>query len=157
MPPPVFLDPGTLDLDQIIADRETIQRHNPQRYEFALLDAVIYRDAENHIYAGYHDVRADAWWTRAHIPGRPLMPGVLMLETAAQLASYMVHQVFESDDFLGFAGADGVKFRGTVEPPCRLVMIGKGRQVKPRRIICDTQGFVDGVMVFEATIRGIFV
>ena len=143
-----------MDFSNLVADRAQIERVNPHRYEFCLLDGVVMLDKQRAIYAGYHDLRPDAFWVRGHIPGRPLFPGVLMIEAAAQLASYLYRQVFPSDRFLGFAGVDGVKFRGTVTPPSRFVIIGHGREMKPRRMICESQGFVGQTMVFEGVITG---
>lgn len=154
MPPPVFLDPKTLDFSQVVADREAIMRGNPQRHEFQLLDAVVHCDKEQRLFAGYHDVRPDDWWVRGHVPGRPLFPGVLMIEVAAQLASFIAHFMLGDERFIGFAGVDEVKYRGVVTPPCRFVVIGQGREIKPRRIVCAAQGFVDGTMVFEGVITG---
>jgi 3-hydroxyacyl-[acyl-carrier-protein] dehydratase len=154
MPPPVILDPSALDFSRPIADREAIMRVNPHRHEFALLDGIVYSDPEHGIFAGYHDVRPDAWWVRAHIPGRPLFPGVLMIEVAAQLASYLTQVALQRTSFMGFSGVDQVKFRGTVTPPARFVVIGRGKQLKPRRSICEVQGFVDNAMVFEGVITG---
>jgi 3-hydroxyacyl-[acyl-carrier-protein] dehydratase len=154
MPPPVILDPATLDCSRVVADAEAIRRALPHRHEFALLDAVVHLDRASQIFAGYVDVRPDAWWARGHIPGRPLFPGVLMIEAAAQLSSYVWQQIVQGDRFLGLVGADNVKYRGTVEPPCRLIFVGRGRDVRTRRLICDTQGFVAGTMVFEGTLTG---
>ena len=154
MPPPIILDPSQLDLANLIADRAQIERANPHRFEFALLDAIVHVDVQRGVYAGYHDVRPDAFWVRCHVPGRPLFPGVLMIEVAAQLASYLHHSVFPGRGFLGFVGVDGVKFRGTVEPPCRFVVVGRALQMRPRRLICEAQGFVGQNMVFEGTITG---
>ena len=154
MPPPAFLDPATLDLDHPIFTREQIQQYNPQRHEFALLDAIVLIDEARQLFAGYHDVREDAWWTRGHIPGRPLFPGVLMIEVAAQLASFLTHHLLKFEGFIGFAGVDNVKFRGAISPPARFVVIARGHKIRPRRIICDTQGFVDNTMVFEGRITG---
>ncbi len=154
MPPPLILDPRTLDFGNIVADHDAIARANPQRHEFDLLDAVILADTQRGIYAGYHDIRADDWWVRAHIPGRPLLPGVLMIEIAAQLSSFLTHQVIPEDKFVGVAGVDGVKFRGAIVPPCRFLVIGRMIEVRPRRIRSAAQGFVDGTMVFEAEITG---
>jgi 3-hydroxyacyl-[acyl-carrier-protein] dehydratase len=154
MPPPASLDPAKLDFSQLLADRAAIERVNPHRFEFALLDGVVHLDIAQGIYAGYHDVREDAFWVRGHVPGRPLLPGVLMIEAAAQLASYLYHRLFPDLGFLGFAGVDDVKFRGVVAPPCRLVILGRGLQMKPRRMICASQGFVGATMVFEGTITG---
>jgi 3-hydroxyacyl-[acyl-carrier-protein] dehydratase len=157
MPPPPILDPAQLDLSNIVADITDIQRCNPHRYEFQLLDAVVLADFERNRFAGYHDVREDAFWVRGHIPGRPLMPGVLMIEATAQLASWVYHRAFENAGFLGFVGVDSVRFRGVVEPPARLVFVGHHTQLKPRRVKWSTQGFVDGTMVFEGNITGMAV
>ena len=154
MPPPAILDPTTLDFAHPVATREQIAQVNPHRHEFALLDAVVLFDESSAIFAGYHDVRADEFWVRGHIPGRPLFPGVLMLEVAAQLASYMKYRILGRETFFGLTGLDQVKYRGTVEPPCRFVVVGHGVEVRPRRTRCLTQGFVNGTMVFEAMISG---
>ncbi len=157
MHPLAILDPTQLDCSQPLADREAIARLNPHRYEFALLDAVVLMDQEHGLFAGYHDVRPDEFWVRGHIPGRPLFPGVLMIETVAQLASYVYHVRFPSQNFLGFTGVDGVKFRGVVQPPARFLIVGRAKEMKPRRMICEMQGFVNGAMVFEGTITGMTV
>lgn len=157
MPPQVFIDPTQLDFDHPIAGREQVQQLNRQRYEFQLLDAVVLCDRERVLMAGYHDVRPDAWWVRGHIPGRPLFPGVLMIECAAQLSSFLYHQFYGSEHFLGFVGVDDVKFRGTVEPPARFVVVARGREIKRKRLICETQGFVDGRFVYEGVITGMMV
>lgn len=154
MPPPVILEPSALELNHVLVARDEIAALNPQRHEFALLDAIVYMDLDRAVFAGYHDIRPDAWWTRAHIPGRPLFPGVLMIEAAAQLASYMHKRVLKTEGFLGFAGVDGVKFRGAVVPPARFLIIAHATSIKPRRTICQAQGFVDGSMVFEGEITG---
>lgn len=154
MPPPLIVDPSTLDFDNVIADIEAIQKVNAHRHEFQLLDAIVYCDTEQKVYAGYHDVRPDAWWARGHIPGRPLFPGVLMIECAAQLASYLSTTVLDLKGFLGFVAVDQVKFRGTVEPPARFVVVGKATELKRRRTVSLMQGFVENRFVFEAKITG---
>lgn len=157
MPPPPILDPVELDLSRIVAGPQQIEEANPHRYEFRLLDAVVLLDQDRNAFAGYHDVRPDAFWVRGHIPGRPLFPGVLMVEAAAQLASYLHHQVFDTPQFLGFVGVDNVKFRGTVAPPARFVIIGRSKILKPRRMVAELQGFVNNAMVFEGEITGMAV
>jgi 3-hydroxyacyl-[acyl-carrier-protein] dehydratase len=154
MPPPLILDPTKLDYDHPFADRAAILGVNPHRYEFALLDAVVLLDPVQGLYAGYHDVRPDEFWVRGHIPGRPLFPGVLMIEVAAQLSSFAAHHVLKVGRFIGFAGVDKVKFRGTITPPARFVVVARQLDLKPRRVISAAQGFVDGTMVFEAEITG---
>ncbi len=154
MPPAAILDPATLDNSDVVYDKAKIHELNPQRYEFDLLDAVIHVDMERQIFAGYHDLRPDAWWVRGHIPGRPLFPGVLMIEVAAQLASLLTHALAPSGRFIGFGGVDNVKFRGAIEPPARFLVIGKALEIRSRKTVCQAQGFVRGAMVFEAVITG---
>ena len=43
---------------------------------------------------GYKDVTDNEFWIRGHIPGRPLMPGVIMIEAAAQLCSFFLKEIF---------------------------------------------------------------
>jgi 3-hydroxyacyl-[acyl-carrier-protein] dehydratase len=157
MPPPPILDPSQIDLTRLIAGPEQIEQANPHRHEFRLLDGVVHLDQATAVYAGFHDIRPGAFWVRGHIPGRPLFPGVLMIEAAAQLASYLHYVIFPRTEFLGFIGVDAVKFRGVVQPPCRFVIVGRGKVMKPRRMVCDSQGFVDGKMVFEGEISGMTV
>jgi len=102
----------------------------------------------------WRDVRDDEFWVPGHIPGRPLFPGVLMIEAAAQLASFMVLRRLPDHDFLGFAGVDDVKFRGQVVPGDRLYVLMEQTEFRRRRCICNTQGLVRGEIVFEATITG---
>ncbi|MBV9126303.1 MAG: beta-hydroxyacyl-ACP dehydratase [Planctomycetes bacterium] len=156
MPPPAHLDPAGLDLGHVVADQEAIRRFNPQRFEMEQLDAIVLVDAAQHLVAGYKDVRADEFWVRGHMPGYPLMPGVLICEAAAQLCSYyvMAHGL-NRGDFMGFGGMDQVRFRSPVRPGDRLVLIGKGIRVHRRQMVFNVQGFVGTTMVFEGDILGV--
>jgi 3-hydroxymyristoyl/3-hydroxydecanoyl-(acyl carrier protein) dehydratase len=80
-----------------------------------------------------------------------------MIEVAAQLSSYLAHRMLGDDRFIGLTGVDAVKFRGTVIPPARFVIVGQGLELRIRRIRCAVQGFVGGTMVFEAMITGMAV
>lgn len=157
MPPPALLDLSTIDLSRVIVARDQIYERLPHRYEFMQLDGILYLDLANVVAVGYRDVRSDEWWVRGHIPGRPLLPGVLMVESAAQLAAYVRAAMLNTIDFMGFAGIDDTKFREAVSPPARLYLVGRGEQVKPRRVICQVQGFVEGRMVFHTRITGLVI
>lgn len=157
MPPKPFVDPASLDFNKLLATREDILKVNPHRFEFALLDGVLSIDRDQYLIVGYRDVKADEFWVRGHIPGRPLFPGVLMVETSAQLVSYYAVSENMGNGFLGFGAADAIKFRGEVVPGQRLVMMGKMVELKSRRIVGDTQGFVDGKMVYEGRITGMWL
>jgi len=155
MPPKLIVDPNTLDLNRVEDDIEGIRRYNRQRYEMELLTAVVRYNAEEQYVVAYKDTSANDFWVRGHIPGRPLMPGVLICECAAQTCSYYFGRSTGQDRFLGFAGLSDVKFRGQIVPGDRLVMVAKLREVKSRISTFDCQGFVNGRMVFEGSIQGV--
>src|SRR5438105_12831005 len=156
MPPPLIVDPATVDLRQVVADREAIRRVNPQRYEMEQRTAIVLMDSEQHLIAGYKDVGDDEFWVRGHLPDYPLLPGVLICEAAAQLCSYyIVTSGLLQGDFLGFGGMEKVRFRGPVHPGDRLVLIGKLVRYHRRQTVFNVQGFVGTSMVFHADIIGV--
>ena len=157
MPPKPILDLSQLDEGKVVASQEEIYSWNPHRFEFQMLDAICHLNYEDGTIVGYRDIRPDEFWVRGHIPGRPLFPGVLMIETAAQLVSYYAMTATKRHDFIAFAGVEGVRFRGQVVPGDRLVMVGKMLELRPRRCIGTTQAFVRGEMVYEGLITGMWV
>jgi 3-hydroxyacyl-[acyl-carrier-protein] dehydratase len=156
MPPVLHFDLANLDLSRVEADKEGIRKLLPQRFEMEQLDAVVFLDAPNSLIVGYKDVRADEFWVRGHMPGFPLMPGVLLCEAAAQLCSYYVSAKKICDcDFIGFAGLENVRFRGMVRPGDRLVLVAKGVKIHRRQTIFNVQAFVGATMVFHGDIIGV--
>jgi 3-hydroxyacyl-[acyl-carrier-protein] dehydratase len=156
MPPTLHLDPARLDFTTIQADQEAVRRVNPQRYEMEQLSAIVLLDPEQHLIAGYKDVGQEEFWVRGHMPDYPLLPGVLMCEAAAQLCSYYIMtQNLMQGDFVGFGGLENVRFRGTVHPGDRLVLIGKAVRLHRRQTIFNVQGFVGATMVFHGDIIGV--
>jgi 3-hydroxyacyl-[acyl-carrier-protein] dehydratase len=156
MPPPLIVDPTSLDLSRVVADREAIRRVNPQRFELEQLTAVVLMDREQEIVAGYKDVGADEFWVRGHMPDDPLLPGVLICEAAAQLCSYYIVMVgLLESGFLGFGGMENVRFRSPVRPGDRLLLIGKSVRIHRRLTVFNVQGFVGTTMVFHGDILGV--
>lgn len=156
MPPQMLLDPSQLDLNRVVADQEAIRRVNPQRHEMEHLTAIVHVDPEQNLIVGYKDVRADEFWVRGHMPGYPLLPGVLLCESAAQLCSYYcVTQGLLEADFVGFGGMENVRFRSPVRPGDRLVLIAKTLKMNRRQTLFNVQGFVGATMVFHADIIGV--
>jgi 3-hydroxyacyl-[acyl-carrier-protein] dehydratase len=156
MPPPLILDPKSLDLSRVIADQEAIRRANAHRGHMEQLTAVVYMDTKEHIIAGYKDVRPDEFWVDGHFPNYPVLPGVIQCEAAAQLLSYyaVVNNV-SPGALLGLGGLDVARFRGPVRPGDRLVIIGKGVRVHRRQTLFNAQGFVDNELVFECQVMGV--
>ena len=153
----LILDFSEYDVNHVIADQEEIRRYNLQRFEMEQLTAVVYADADRGICAGYKDLTDQEFWVRGHMPIMPLMPGVVMCEAAAQLSSYFA-QKFDllGCNVVGLGGLEEVRFRGTVVPGDRLVVVVQ--RLKVRRgamILCRFQGFVREALVVEGKIIGI--
>ena len=146
-----------INLNTVIASIDEIRKLNPQRHEMEQLTAIVYEDHSRGICVGYKDVGRDEFWARGHMPGMPLMPGVIMCEAAAQLSSYYVqkHDLLKAK-MVGFGGLEEVRFRDPVVPGDRLVIACKLLKARPRRmLICRFQGFVGGTVVLEGIIKGI--
>jgi len=153
----LILHPGEYDLTQCVADLAEIRRQNPQRYEMEQLTAVVFDDPVRNICVGYKDCGPDEFWIRGHMPGMPVLPGVLMCEAAAQLCSYFVrkHQLMDAE-VIGFGGLDAVRFRDVVTPGDRLVLVASLLKIRPGVMISARfQGFVHDRMVCEGEIRGV--
>ena len=154
MAPPLLIDLASIDLNRVIAGPREIEAVNPQRGDMRHLDGIIWMNDARSQVLGFKDVRHDEFWVPGHIPGRPLLPGVIMIEAAAQLAAYVMNQRIPEAGFIGFVGCDKVKFRSQVLPGQRLLLLGKEIKFSKRRLICAGQGVVDGNLVFEIEITG---
>ena len=159
MAKPSLVDPDTLDLTRIVHGKETLRRYLKQRGRFEMLDAIVHEDAATGLIVGYQDLLPDAWWAADHIPGRPIFPGVLQLEGAAQLATYhfLTNHPQEPGRFVGFGGMNETRFRGVVTPPARLILVAKQIRVRATMFTYAAQGFVDGKLAFETEILGVVV
>jgi 3-hydroxyacyl-[acyl-carrier-protein] dehydratase len=154
MPPQLLYDISQIDLNQIVYDQEAIRQANPQRGDMEQLNGIVYAQPELGQIIGYKDVRPDEFWVDGHIPGRPLLPGVLMIEAGAQLASFYTRTFVGWKNFIGFGGVDECKFRLQVAPGNRMYILGLKLWERHRRIGCKIQGLVDGNICFEAMITG---
>ena len=155
MPPVIHYDLSKIDLEKVVADQEAIRAVNPQRFEMEQLTAIVFEDPSRGICVGYKDLKPDEFWARGHMPGMPLMPGVIMCEAAAQLSSYYTLKNKLMEGVIGFGGMDEVRFRGVVRPGDRFVIMC--RMLKARRVIitCEFQCFVNQDLVCEGIIKGV--
>lgn len=114
-----------------------IEQILPHRDPFLLLDEVLELEPGVRVVARKL-VRPDEWYLTGHFPGRPIMPGVLMVEAMAQTGAVAVLADEENRGKLAlFAGIDDVRFKRIVEPGDELELtcelervrgpIGRGR------------------------------
>jgi 3-hydroxyacyl-[acyl-carrier-protein] dehydratase len=159
MPPPLLFDLSQIDLKaKPLFDQEAINKVNPQRFEMQQLNGILWYNKEKSQILGYKDVTENEFWVRGHIPNRPIMPGVIMVEAGAQLSSFFLKEIFKEQGFIGFAGIDEAKFRSQVEPGQRLYLLGHITKYKKRKktshVTTKVQGVVNGTMAFEALVSG---
>lgn len=156
MPASPLFEIPELDFDAPAVSRRGLEDYNPHRGEMALLDGVLWDDRPAFDRAiAYHTAHADAFWVPGHIPGSPIMPGVLMVEAGAQLASYLYYAKSKATWFAGFARIEETVFRGQVVPGDTLLLLCEGIRYQPKRFITRVQGLVSGSIVFESTITGL--
>ncbi len=153
----LIIDPATLDYNNIIADVAEIRKYNPQRFEMEQLTAIVYENLETHVCAGYKDITYDEFWVRGHMPKMPLMPGVMMLEAAAQMCSYFSQKYdLLGAAMVGFGGLEEVRFREPVIPGDRLVLAcGMTKLRRGAIVITRFQGFVRNAIAVEGILKGI--
>jgi len=153
----LIVDPSEIDASRVVADIGEIRRWLPQRDAMEQLTAIVLDDVQRQICVGYRDLTEDEFWVSGHMPGAPIMPGVLMCEAAAQVLSYHIQRNdLSGAETVGFGGIDGVKFRGLVRPGDRLLIacqITKYR--RGRLVVCRFQEFVGTTLVCEGEITGI--
>ena len=157
MIPEKIVDLGKIDFGTVEVPIEEIRKINLQRFEFEQLDGIFKLLPEEQALVGYKDIRSEEFWVRGHIPGNPLLPGVLMLEAGAQLCSYYQGKFHPQDGFFGFGGLEDVRFRGAVKPGDRMILVGKAVQIHPRKSTYIVHGFVRDKMVFQATVIGVTI
>ena len=117
--------------------REEIEAILPHREPFLLIDEVLELEPGERVVAR-KIVRPDEWYLAGHFPGRPVMPGVLIVEAMAQTGAVAVLSQEENRGRLAlFAGIDDVRFKRIVEPGDEIVFectleavrgpVGKGK------------------------------
>jgi 3-hydroxyacyl-[acyl-carrier-protein] dehydratase len=133
-------------------DRAAIEAILPHREPFLLIDEVLELEPGRRVVA-LKRLREDEWYLRGHFPGRPVMPGVLIVEAMAQTGAVAVLSEEENRGRIAlFAGIDDTRFKRIVEPGDELQLectleqvrgpIGKGR----------AQATVDGQLAARGTL-----
>lgn len=143
---------------QVIFTVEDIQKILPHRYPFALVDRII-EYVPGKLAVGIKNVTFNEPYFQGHFPGRPLMPGVMIVEAMAQVGGIVLTQMpdMEGEDRLFvFAGIDKVRFRRPVVPGDQLVMTTELLCIKRRRFgkmhscaVVDGQRVAEGELMFS--------
>ena len=136
---------GQLDVTRVMAAL-------PHRYPMLLVDRVLRLERDVSITA-IKAVTINEQFFQGHFPGRPIMPGVLIVEALAQAAGVLAVEslgLAGSGKLVYFMAIDGAKFRLPVEPGCLLTL--DVEFVQKRASVCKFAGraTVDGKLAAEA-------
>ncbi|MCA9055102.1 MAG: beta-hydroxyacyl-ACP dehydratase [Planctomycetaceae bacterium] len=157
MPPRPLIDWKQFNYDKPQFSLEDVRRVNPQRHEMEQLSGIVHVDEQAKMAVGFKDVTPEEFWTAGHMPGFPLMPGVILCECAAQLSGFLARKFnMLGGDYLGFGGMDNVRFRSPVFPGSRLIIVVQMVKLRPkRRAEFEFQEFVGDRMVVSGGIIGV--
>lgn len=129
---------------------EEIMKILPHRYPFLLVDRIISLEKGKKA-IGIKNVTINDYFFQGHFPGRPVMPGVLLIEAMAQVGGVLMLAPEENRGKLAyFLAADNVKFRRTVEPGDQLKIEVTVGRVKSKTGQVHTKAFVGDKIVAEA-------
>ncbi|MEH6826808.1 3-hydroxyacyl-ACP dehydratase FabZ [Parasphingorhabdus sp.] len=112
----------------------------PHRYPMLLVDRVE-ELVKNESIRAIKAVTMNEGFFQGHFPGRPIMPGVMIVEALAQAAGVLAMESFDmvgSGKLVYFMAIDGAKFRQPVEPGCLLSLNVKFEQKRAR--VCKFSG-----------------
>lgn len=149
-----ILDLSRIDLSRRLHGPDEIAKLNPHRGEMALLDWIVWTSDDYRQGVALKQIRDTEFWVPGHFPGKPMFPGVLMIEAGAQLACYLYNVRQPGPRVVAFLRIEDASFRTMVQPGDDLYLLCSEVKMGRRRFISDIQGVVGDRIAFDARISG---
>ena len=131
-------------------DTEAIMKILPHRQPFLFIDKITSLEKGKRA-IGVKNLTMDDYFFKGHFPGRPVMPGVLIIEAMAQVGGVMMLSPEENRGKLAyFLAADNIKFRKTVVPGDQLILNVEAGKIKSKTGQVHAKALVNGKVVAEA-------
>ena len=138
-------------------DAKALHRILPHRFPFLLIDRVVEIEGDRRA-VGLKNVSINEPYFQGHYPSQPIMPGVLIIESMAQLAGILLSQKLEHTGKVAvLLSMDNVKFRRAVLPGDQLVLEAETVRVKARTGHVRCRALVDDELVSQAEIKFMMV
>jgi len=137
----------------MLMDTNEIQKLLPHRYPFLLVDAIVEVERLKRI-VGIKNVSINEYYFQGHFPGKPIMPGVLIIEAVAQTGGLLLLMDVPDREkkLLYFVAVDGARFRRPVVPGDQLRI--EVNVLQWRGDFCKLEGkaTVDGQLAAEGIV-----
>lgn len=138
-------------------DIEQIMEIIPQRYPMLLLDSVDELDVMKYAH-GYKAVTYNEPFFQGHFPGKPVLPGIIIIEALSQLCNVMVLGAEEyRGQYIYYAKMAKVKFVDIVRPGCVMELKATKKAQSDNIVVCVTEALVEGQIVFSAEMHFMIV
>lgn len=160
----LLFDLGGIDLTRIVVTKSTVEKLIPHRGLMSLLDGVVWHDGGWQQCIGKKAIRSDEFWCEGHFPAKATFPGVLMIETAAQLSAYAFLARQGKPSITLFLRIEDAAFRGALFPGDTMFILCKESKSNKRRFITNVQGLIadangqlTGKVAFDAVLNGMMI